>query len=780
MDQSAPGAESRASSAASASATDVQRRPAAAAGGTPDGAPAPATPSYSRLLFLGLCGALLLAVGAVFGQTVGFEFVSWDDPHYIFNNAVICGGLTGDGVCWAFTKCAVCNWHPLTWISHMADCQLYGLWPGGHHLTSVALHAATAIGLLLVLRQMTGELWPSALVAALFAVHPLRAESVAWISERKDVLSGLFFVLTIGAYVSYVRLPHSRSRYLVVLALFACGLMAKQMIVTLPCVLLLLDVWPLGRWSAAGLGADLPPPAAGRGWGPFVACLREKLPLFALAAAACWIAVAAQQGTIVENNQVSLASRAANALVASATYVVQLFAPSGLAAFYPYPGHGWPAWQVVGSLTLLAAISLFALATRGAQPYFLMGWLWFLGMLVPVVGIVKIGSQAMADRYTYLPHIGLCIAIVWGCRDLVRRWAWPRPVVACCAIGIVAAAMLGGWRQTGYWRNSETLWARALDCTTGNWLAYNDLGLALYDQGRVDEAIALYERAIEIYPSYGEAHSNLAKALSRQGRADAATIHAELSREAHPPRGIADFNIGYYFAGRGKFDQAADYFHKALQFQADDAQLHYHLGAALQKTGKTDLAREHFARAVEIQPNDANAQRAYTCLGAILDGEGQPEKARSYYQKAVAIQPPYATAHFCLANNLAVAGRLDQAIAQFEQTVELEPQNARALFRLAVLLATGGQHQRALDFYERLVALELEDRDFDDPLEPVFAVGQLDLVDALADQGHANLAVTVCQQALAAAEAREDRQLADGLRERLARYDAGKPRAGAR
>ncbi len=394
-----------------------------------------------------ICSLLLLAVGLVFGQTVGYDFVNFDDGLYVYENPQISGGLSAQGIGWVFTHTHGANWHPLTGLSHMVDCQFYGLHAGGHHSTNVLLHAATAILLFLVLRRMTGDVWPSALVAALFAVHPLRVESVAWISERKDVLSGLLFVLTLGAYVRYARGPFSLGRYLLVAALLTLGLMAKPMLVTLPLVLLLLDYWPLGRMTAVGR-EDIPVASGGRADHFFFPkrLLLEKLPLLLLAVVSCLMTLWAQGEASALNAQIPVGSRIANALVSYVAYMGQLFCPVGLAAYYPHPEGDLPVWKVIGALAMLACISVGVLAGWRRYPYLLVGWLWYVGMLIPVIGLVQVGKIAMADRYTYLPQIGLCIALAWGPIDVCRSWPYRRWLCGVTSALVLAVLMGCAWR----------------------------------------------------------------------------------------------------------------------------------------------------------------------------------------------------------------------------------------------------------------------------------------------------------------------------------------------
>jgi len=459
-----------------------------------------------------LCVLLALAVFAVFGQTARFGFVNYDDDKYVYANPAVENGLSAQGFGWAFTHSQVASWVPLTTLSHMLDCQLFGLNAGAHHIVNVLLHAASAVLLFLLLRQMTGALWRCAFVAAVFAVHPLRAESVAWISERKDVLSGLFFMLTIGSYVRYVR-NTSRLKYAAMILLFALGLLAKSMLATLPFVLLLLDYWPLKRISQFSI-AGLKP------------LLFEKIPLFALSIGACVVAVLVpDQYQVIENvHQHPFLERMGNALVSYVIYLRQMVFPTGLAILYPKDTNVLPAWEVCLALVVLAAISIVVLACRKKRPYLLVGWLWYLGMLFPVIGIIQISEDAAhADRYTYLPEIGLAVAVVWAVADWSAGWKHRRLILGGLMIGVVGVLAVCGCIQTSYWRNNETLWTRAIACTPANILALNNLGVSLRLKGEPDEAVAQYRKALEIDPTYTKARNNLGAALADEGQVDEAS-----------------------------------------------------------------------------------------------------------------------------------------------------------------------------------------------------------------------------------------------------------------
>jgi Flp pilus assembly protein TadD len=555
-----------------------------------------------RWLVPGLCLVLAAITFAVFGQTVHHEFIFYDDNEYVFDNPIVAQGLTLKGFVWAFTHVHSANWHPLTWLSHMLDCQLYGLHPGGHHLTNVLLHAATVIVLFLALRQMTSALWRSAFVAAVFAIHPLRVESVAWVAERKDVLSGLFFMLTIGAYVLYARRPWSLARYGLVLLLFAMGLMCKPMLVTLPLVLLLLDYWPLNRWQTEAPGLRL----AGRLVSRRV--VFEKLPLLVLSAAACAITLLAQSSVMQSNESCSMPLRFANALVTCMVYLGQMVWPAGLAVFYPYPQNGLPPWEVALAGTLLAGLSAVAFWQRRKQPWMLVGWLWYLVMLLPVVGIIKVGAQAHADRYTYLPQIGIYVAATWLAAEWGAKWHAGRAAFGGLMATVLAVLIVCAWKQTTYWESGETLWTHTLACTTNNYEACNGLGLALNQEGRVDDAITCFEKAVQINPDCADAHSNLGLVLLPKGRVDEVIAHCQKALQLNPYYKETHINLGNALVQKGRVDEAISEYYKALEIDSDYAEAHNDLANALLAKGKVDEAISEYHEALEIKPDYADAR----------------------------------------------------------------------------------------------------------------------------------------------------------------------------
>jgi protein O-mannosyl-transferase len=545
-------------------------------------------PRDERGRLAGICLALAAITFVVFGQTLRHQFVNCDDNAYVYNNPVVASGLTLKGIVWVFTHADCSLYHPLTMLSLMGDCQLYGFHAGGYHFTNVLLHTASVILLFLVLRQMTGALWRSAFVAAVFAIHPLRVESVAWVAERKDVLSGFFFMLTLGAYVHYVRKPESLARYLMVAAAFVLALLSKPTVVTLPFLLLLLDYWPLRRFEQPGKLSGL---------------IREKIPLLALSAWSCAKTVQAVGKVITSGDAMPMPSRIANALVSCAIYLRQMVWPERLAMPYPYPHNGVPPWQVALAGLLLAGISAVAWRKRRTWPWLLMGWLWYLGMLAPMMGIVQVGAFAHADRNTYLPQIGVYIAITW----LVAEWRVSRLAVGGLMAGVLAVLMVCAWKQTTYWQDSEVLWTRSLACTTDNYLAHLSLGEVLREKGNVDEAIAHYNEALKIKPHLAQAYYDIGLALCHEGRMD---------------EGIAQFQ-------------------QALQFNPGYAEAHNNLGNALLQKGRVDEAIAQYQQALQINPVSVEA---WNNLGNALLQKGNVEEAIASYQRALAINPGYAVA----------------------------------------------------------------------------------------------------------------------------------------
>jgi Flp pilus assembly protein TadD len=613
----------------------------------------------------GICVLLAVITLAVFSPTLHYGFVNYDDGGYVYQNPAIQQGLTLKGLGWAFTHVVVGNWHPLTVLSFMADYQFHGLNPGGYHLTNVLLHTVAVILLFLVLEEMTGKPWRSAFVAAVYAIHPLRLQSVAWISERKDVLSGVFFMLTLWAYVRYVPRPFSYVRYLWVVLALALGLMSKPMLVTVPFVLLLLDYWPLGRFSTP-VGSRNSFSIPGR-------IIIEKLPLLALSIGACVAAVLAQKSVVVFDTVPALPSRVDNALVSYIVYLRQLFYPAGLAFFYPFPVAGLALWQVVFSLVVLVAASTGALVDRLKRPYLLVGWLWYLGMLVPVIGLVQAGLQAHADRYTYLPEIGLCLALTWLGAELCARWHYSRWLPGSIAVLVIASLSAGTHAQVSYWRDSESLWNHTLACTADNVVAHDNLGEALLEKRQVDEAIPHFRKALEIQPDNLPAQTDLAAALFQKGQMSEAIVHFRKALALRPTDPLNHFNLGVALLYSGQEDEAAAEFQKAVEIQPDYARDLSQLGDAVLHRGQVDEAIVVFQTLLKVHPDDAGAHYR---LGVIFLQKREVNKAMDHLQATLKSQPDHAGACGALAWVLATSP--DPSIRNGNKALELA-QQANAL-----------------------------------------------------------------------------------------------------
>jgi tetratricopeptide (TPR) repeat protein len=643
----------------------------------------------SRFAFFYVCVALVTITWFVFGQTVRHDFVNFDDNAYVYENPQITRGLTVDGLVGAFTHTHAGNWHPLTTISHMLDCQLYGLQAGWHHFTNVLLHTVGLLLLFLVLNQMTGAFWQSAFVAFLFAIHPLHVESVAWVSERKDVLSAVFFMLTLAAYVRYARKP-SVGRYLTMAFFFALGLMSKPMLVTLPFVLLLLDYWPLQRIRSQtsdlklhrrGVsGPALPNPSrkATAQQTVLSAVVTEKIPLLALSALSCAATLLAQFDSAGAIEQLPFMWRLNAAAVSYVAYIWQMFWPIRLAAFYPHPNDQLPFWQFLLAIVFLISFSLLVILWRKERPYTFTGWFWYVGMLVPVIGLIEAGEQGRADRYTYLPQIGLYVLITWSITDLMAaimaRNSSSRPVATgpqpitrgsravrtngpqdrgykpFCA-GIAAAIIIAlSWRafvQTSYWKNSEMLWNHALAITTNNDMAHNSLGDLFLRRGKLESAISHFEEALEIRSRTGAAHYNLggalienalASALARKGRLSEAIGHYEKAMKLRPNYGDPYFNLGSVLFQQGRVDDAIAQWQKAVATQPNDAGFHTALGEVFLKCGLQKDAIGEYEHAARISPHDPVIQNNMAWLlatssdGSIRDGNRAMELAQQAFQ----------------------------------------------------------------------------------------------------------------------------------------------------
>jgi tetratricopeptide (TPR) repeat protein len=666
-----------------------------------------------------ICLGLALAVLAAYAPVWSAGFITYDDPAYVTANSHVQGGLSWAGLIWAFTTRHAGNWHPLTWISHMLDFQLYGMNPAGHHLTSVALHLANSILLFLLLRRMTKTMWPGAMVAALFALHPMRVESVAWVSERKDVLSVLFWILSIWAYARFVEesgagRAKGKTFYVLSIVLFALGLAAKPMLVTLPFVLLLLDYWPLQRRQA---------PVAGL----FV----EKIPWFIPAAASCAVTFFVQRhyGAVISLAKLPFGMRLANVPVACVRYVAKTFWPAHLAIAYPMLK--WPLWAVAGATVLLLLLSGLALWRIRAQPWLIVGWLWFLGTLVPVIGVVQVGMQSMADRYSYIPSIGLLIAVVWTARDWGVRLGARAPAI----LGVVAAAicLVLTARQAAFWKNDQTLFLHAIQNTKGNFIAYAGLGDYEELHGHTNLAVSYLETSVRINPNYAYSRKNLGRILLMEGRDDEALAQLQKAVSLSPELTDARYNLGHALLAKGRVGEALD------QFQAQ----------------------------VDLEPADFKAQNN---MGTVLLQNGLAGDAIAYLQKAVEIKPDDAGPHYLLGNALFRTGRVAEAIRHYEKAIQLSPDHIQARNDLAWILAC--DPDPSIRNGPRAVALALRADELSGGQNPV-VIGTL--AAGYAEAGKFSDAVAAGKRACQAALARTNSVLAELLEKRLGFYQAGLP-----
>jgi protein O-mannosyl-transferase len=709
-----------------------------------------------------LCLLLAVVTFAVYLPALRNDFVNYDDSDYVTANPHVQSGLKWENIQWAFTTGHASNWHPITWLSHMLDCQLFGQQAAMHHVVSVLFHIVNAVLLFLLLYTMTGAIWRSVIVAGLFALHPLHVESVAWASERKDVLSAFFFLLTLMAYARSRRgneadfMPGAKSAslprrlpvksalawYLLALFLFALGLMSKPMLVTVPFVLLLLDYWPLQRFQIATSNVQS---------SSLLRLISEKLPFFALSVASCVITFLVQRKGGAVSTTISFGARAANAVVSYVHYVLDMFWPNHLSVLYPHPGT-WPILQIVASAIFLILVTAAVLFSVRKHPYLPVGWFWFLGMLVPAIGFIQVGIQCRADRYTYLPLIGLFVMLSWGIAELLEHISTgtetnslssdgeragtrvnkilARPVLSEPSLVLVTGLCIFSFsvcavvtsRQISYWRNSETLFRRAVQVTEKNYLAYNNLGFYLSNRGEVaeamenyrksleinpnyedahnnlgyayagqkkyPEAIAEYERALQIRPNHPEVHNNLGNALADTGRGEEAIAHYLITLKQKPEHADAHNNLGVALAMQGRFDEAIEHFRAAMRYKPNDASAHSNLGNTYGMQGKFDLAIPEYMEAIRLNPKDSQAQNN---LGITLFKQGKAADAISHYRAALDIKANDPQIHYNLGVALLQLGQQQAALAQFTEAVRLKPDYAEAQNQLRALSGPSSQ-----------------------------------------------------------------------------------------
>jgi len=632
-----------------------------------------------------VCVLLAVSTGAVYWQVVNFDFVGFDDHKYVTENSMVQQGLTGESIRWAFTSKHASNWFPLTWLSLMLDWQLFGLNAGAFHRTNLLLHIANALLLFIILARCTKALWPSMMVALAFALHPVHVESVAWVTERKDVLSTLFWMLAVLAYINYCR----RTKivwYALALSAVGLGLMAKPMLVTLPCVLLLLDYWPLKRMnfslSAGSENMEGYASLEGSGTRPLTCLVFEKIPFFVISAASSVVTLIVQAKTRAPIMLLSPKARIANALVSYASYIEKMLWPRNLAAFYPHPGDTLPVWQVIIALVVFFCISVLVIRCGRRAPYIIVGWLWYLGTLLPVIGLVQVGAQAMADRYTYIPLVGLFIIIAWSIYDVVVRRKRCGIILAGITLMLCVTLMICTFRQVGYWRNSTSLFERALKVTSKNYVAHTGLGVAFAQAGDIEKAVHHFNATLQIKPDHIDAHFNLGKALAQQGKVSEAVEHYTKVLSLNPERANACNELALLLAQQGKLDQAVALYRRGLESNPEDVPLHSNLGVALIQQGKFDEAVREFQLVLQLRPDSGTHKN----LAVALVYKDDFDEAIKHYTESVRLEPENAHTHYLLGNALLAKGKPSEAIAEYRTALKLDPHHDRARTALEQIL----------------------------------------------------------------------------------------------
>jgi len=645
-----------------------------------------------------ICAGLAGLTLAAFWPVTHADFVNIDDAIYVATNMRVQQGLTWENVKWAFSTYYFSNWHPLTWLSYLLDCEIFGANPRAMHCVNLTWHVANVLLLFGLLKRVTGATWPSAVVAALFAVHPLHVESVAWISERKDVLSTFFWITSMWAYCEYVK-ARCAGWYTAAAALCALGLMCKAMLVTLPFALLLFDLWPLRRF-------DLSAPD----WlGRVAKLIVEKLPFFALAAVTGFLTLVAQQTgeAIIPFEPLSLSDRIENALISYVLYLAKIFWPTELAVFYPHPGE-WPAMQFVVSLALLAGVSAAAVLYVRRHPFLFTGWFWFLGTLVPVIGLVQVGGQSMADRYMYVPSIGLFVALVW----MLRRAAARVPVAGMATVVTIVLFICTvlTYQQSRLWHDSVTLFTHAARVVPPNSVVLNNLGSALLEAGRASEADEAFSRALELDPEDPLALGNAGNSLLRAGRIDEALLRYRKALGVKPDMPQLHLNAGLAFYRKSEFMSALQHYGRALQLNPFYIEAYINAGNVLMALGQPAAAATNYARVAELKPDHAGA---HYNLGHAALAQGQPKQAAEHFGQATRADPEYAEAHQQLAAVLQRMGELNQARESLERAMELKPSDAALHGQLGMLLAQSGHAKQAIAAYRK--AMELGPEKFEVP-----------------------------------------------------------------
>ncbi|MCH2128502.1 MAG: tetratricopeptide repeat protein [Pirellulaceae bacterium] len=683
---------------------------------------------------------------AVYGNVAHHEYLLLDDREYVANNRHVSTGLTWENICWALTSTHASNWHPLTWVSHMVDCQLFGAdAPGCYHLVNLCLHIGNTIGLCWILQRMTGCFWRPAFVAAVFAWHPLHVESVAWISERKDVLAMFLWLISIGCYVEFVR-QKRWSWYVISCLVLVLALLSKPMPVTAPFLLLLFDVWPLRRLV---ISSDMPHTVTSSIWyvterekktkrhiGSWL--IIEKIPMLVTVLAVSVTTFVVQHGSgSVQSATWSI--RFITTITAYVRYLWHTVWPVRLAVLYPADADSWPLWQIMAAVVVLIGITVLVLRSY-RRPYMLVGWFWYLGTLVPVIGFVTIGYHSMADRYTYMPMTGLLVMVAWAIGDVVDSQPTYRLSATWGAAVILLACAWLCHRQVGYWRDSETLFERTLEVTASNYVIHNNLGAVYLRKNRRSDAIYHYERAIQINHLYAQsyvnlgavlasqglrqkaiqnyrralnlspknsrAHNNLANAFRVEGRWEEAMHHFREAIENDPDSAIVHENIGDAFRAQSHFDEAIVHYRQVIQLVGEDARMHYRIGQAFGGLGEHFRAMEYFERALQLDSTmvDAAVDLGISCLQV-----GMYERAIEVLRQVIKQHSRHVDAHLNLGTALHLAGKSQQAVSQFQQVLNWYPDHAKVHNNLGVIYQAMGQSEKARESYQRAFELDPQD-----------------------------------------------------------------------
>jgi len=705
---------------------------------------------------------LLLATVAVYGQVKDYEYINFDDPDYVTENILVQSGLTKNNIIRAFHFSQLGDslyYHPLTMLSHMIDCHFFGLSPGAHHLVNVLFHLLNTALLFFILKLMTGQRWQSAFVAALFALHPFNVDTVAWISERKNLLSTSFWLLTLLAYTFYVK-KKSMYRYAIVFISMLLGLLAKPILVTIPCVLLLMDLWPLGRIRLQSSDSLIR---------SNYHLLIEKIPLFLLSALWVHISTISNQRLdfMISTETSPMNLRIENALISYVKYLEKMIWPFDLAVFYPYPSKMFPVWQIVGAAVFLISISFLIFRKWKTLPWLTVGWLWYIGTLFPTIGIMQNGLwPAIADRWMYIPLIGVFIIIAWGVPELFRNWVLKQQILTILTVAIIPVLMLQTWNQCGYWAHSVSLFKHALNVTTDNYIAHINLGSILAEkenspekyikhfneasrifpkrsgpyynlgiimanqkkiseaikyfqkslklrpdytaahfalgnimaeQGKLPEAIEYYLKALKYFPDFGEVHTNLGNILKRQGKLDESITHYEKAIKIKPKNELAHFNLGNVLTKQYKISEAIPHYLQAIRIKPDFAEAHNSLGNCLENTFKLKEAIGHYREALRIKPEFPDAQNN---LGAALLKEGKTSDAVKHISKALQLDPDFASAHNNMGLALAAQGDFDKAKEHYDNALKIDPSFIEAYNNLGILLYHKNKLQKAINHFQ--------------------------------------------------------------------------------